>query len=140
MRRLHGAKTSLAIAMTTPLSADSPERPPQGGEFVLILAQEFRFGLVGHKPVESGGGVLINEPLEGYLQAFGIRCKLVEGLVQGQRHFWVELLEDKTIVDAVASQFRTPDGRKMPAVYVGKRPEWYLTRRPEFSTPWKESN
>lgn len=44
--------------------------------------------------------------------------------VYGACQYWLEL-EGEMIVDATASQCRRPNGRAMPLVYVGERPEWY---------------
>lgn len=66
----------------------------------------------------------VSSPLRGYLAAVGVECKLIRGSVHGNYHFWLEL-PDGRIIDATASQFRRPNGRAMPLVYIGERPEWY---------------
>lgn len=64
-------------------------------------------------------------PLEGYLAyCCSIPVKLIEGEVDNTQHFWLQLA-DGQVIDPTADQFKTPDGKRMPKVYIGERPEWY---------------
>ena len=41
-------------------------------------------------------------------------------------HVWLKL-EDGRILDPTADQFTNMDGSAMPAVFLGKKPDWYFT-------------
>lgn len=83
----------------------------------------FRDGILDGEDPE-GHCFMVSAPLQGYLAAVGVECKLVRGSVHGNYHVWLEL-PDGRIIDATASQFRRRDQRAMPLVYVGELPEWY---------------
>ena len=86
-----------------------------------ILA--FRHGILnGRKSTDMC--FVVGTALEGYLTYLEFECRLIEGEVSGRHHWWLKL-PDKSIIDATADQFRKPDGKKMPAVYIGQRPKWY---------------
>ena len=70
---------------------------------------------------------MVSAPLAGYLEACGCRCMLVEGNIDTWQHFWIEL-PDGTIVDPTASQFKKPNGARMPHVYIGTKPDWYRSK------------
>ena len=87
------------------------------------LVRAFRDGILDGKDPE-GQCFTVSWPLETYLRMSSIPCKLIKGATHDSYHVWLEL-QDGTIIDATASQFRRPNGRAMPLVYVGERPEWY---------------
>jgi hypothetical protein len=68
---------------------------------------------------------MVSSPLRAYLEdrRRGVSSSSAAPRT-GSYHVWLEL-PDGTIIDATASQFRRPNGRAMPLVYVGERPEWY---------------
>ncbi len=72
---------------------------------------------------------VISAPLQLSLMALGIDCAIARGSEHLACHFWIEL-PDGTIIDATASQFRRPNGRAMPFVYIGELPEWYESYGP----------
>lgn len=59
-------------------------------------------------------------PLCGYLGACGVQCQTVEGEVQGNHHYWIELFDGR-IIDPTAEQFGLPN------LWCEPRPEGYLT-------------
>ncbi len=73
---------------------------------------------------------MVSSALAGYLVFMGTPCRMVEGYVHENHHWWIELTNEKdatiTVIDATADQFTRPNGRKMPKVYVGPRPDWYM--------------
>lgn len=87
------------------------------------LVRAFRDGLLDGEDPE-GWCYKVSAPLQGYLGAVGIECRLISGTTHGSYHVWLEL-PDGTIIDATASQFRRPNGRAMPLVYIGELPWWY---------------
>lgn len=93
---------------------------------MLHLVRQFRDGILDGEDPEQWC-FMVSAPLEGFLSAMGIKCKLVKGQVHTYSHFWIEL-EDKTIIDATASQFRRPNGREMPIVFIGNKPDWYQVK------------
>ncbi len=87
----------------------------------------FRKGLLGSKHPEDMC-FWVCSPLVGYLQFLGYSCVLVQGIVKGNgHHYWIKL-SNELIIDPTASQFRKSNGTKMPAVYIGEKPEWYLEK------------
>ena len=60
------------------------------------------------------------------LRSCKINCTMINGSIGAQCHSWL-LLEDGRILDATADQFNfSPFLPKMPAVYLGERPLYYL--------------
>lgn len=50
---------------------------------------------------------------------------LIDGAVAcGSGHYWLDML-DGNILDPTASQFKRPNGKRMPQIYHGPKPEWY---------------
>lgn len=41
-------------------------------------------------------------------------------------HYYLLRIKDGLIIDATSSQFNKPDGSKMPKVFIGKKPKFYL--------------
>ncbi len=72
---------------------------------------------------------MVSAPLATYLATVGVQCRLVKGSVHMEvtYHLWLELPEG-TIIDATASQFRWPNWRAMPLVYIEERLEWYAVK------------
>jgi len=95
-------------------------------EFNKLLrdATNFRKGILEGQPSKAMC-FAVAAPLQGYLSFTGLKCRLIEGGVGEWVHFWIEL-PDGTILDPTADQFESPDGLKMPPVYIGKKPDWYL--------------
>jgi hypothetical protein len=62
----------------------------------------------------------VSSALAGYLEFCGYTCKLTEGQVGEWNHCWLTF-PDSTILDATADQFG------LPSVYIGTKPENYLT-------------
>lgn len=85
--------------------------------------REFTNGLLGKNSTESMC-YIVGAPLEGYLRAIGYDARLVEGYVGGDHHWWIEL-EDGTIVDPTADQFKENGFKPMPKNYVGPKPKRY---------------
>jgi hypothetical protein len=96
------------------------------------IVSEFRNGMLGSK---SSGQMCfaLGSALVGYLSFCGIKCELTEGNIGDWNHYWLTM-PDKTIIDPTSDQFKKPDGSDMPLVYVGPKPEWYLTERKEIKS------
>ena len=41
-------------------------------------------------------------------------------------HYYLLRIKDGMIIDATASQFKKPNGKQMPKIFIGRIPEWYL--------------
>lgn len=68
----------------------------------------------------------VSASLQGVLSfMLGIECKMVEGIVEGCSHWWLEM-PDGRIIDGTAAQFKE---RPMPLVHIGLRPEWYSLKQ-----------
>lgn len=91
------------------------------------VAQEFRGGFLDSLP-SSRMCFVLSTALQGYLGFCGVPCELVEGKVGECHHFWLEVVETGDVLDVTADQFETPDGAKMPSVYIGPLPEWYKVK------------
>lgn len=68
---------------------------------------------------------MVSAPLQALLVVLGHDCELTEGQIRERPHFWITL-RDGRIIDATADQFRDPDGEKMPTIYIGAKPSWYV--------------
>jgi hypothetical protein len=90
---------------------------------LLDYTKEFRAGILGNrKPDDMCYAVCA--PLFTLLTMMEVRCRLIDGNVAcGSGHYWLEL--EDGILDPTASQFRRPNGRAMPEVYLGPLPDWY---------------
>lgn len=70
---------------------------------------------------------IVSYPLHGYLSFLGYDSALVEGEIRiagkDHHHYWVEV--EDIVIDGTASQFKKPNGSRMPKIYIGKRPKWY---------------
>jgi hypothetical protein len=89
------------------------------------IVTEFRKGILdGSEPHRKC--FMVCTPLVSYLNLCQIHCKLVRGSVGDHEHVWLELPEGE-IIDPTASQFKTPEGTEMPEVFIGAKPEWYVS-------------
>jgi hypothetical protein len=70
----------------------------------------------------------VSFPLQGYLSFCGLEAEIIEGEIKLNKevwnHFWLRL-PDGRILDPTANQFKTPDGKEMPKIFIGNKPEWY---------------
>lgn len=41
-------------------------------------------------------------------------------------HYYLMRTSDGIIIDATSSQFKFPDGKQMPKVYIGIKPDFYI--------------
>lgn len=93
---------------------------------LLNIVKQFRKGILdGRGPISMCYAVCA--PLSAYLQVCGYDNKLVCGEVNSgywQEHYWLDFGD--FIVDPTASQFKNPQGGRMPQVYIGSRPQWYI--------------
>ncbi len=87
------------------------------------IVTQFRNGIVGRQRVK-GRCYMVCAPLSTYLDLISFPNKLIEGNIYGDEHWWLKF-EDGTICDPTASQFKKPDGSKMPKVFIGEKPKWY---------------
>lgn len=92
---------------------------------LLEYTREFRAGILSGTMGPQDMCFAVCAPLQSLLEMMDVPCALVDGAMQdGAGHFWIDLL-DGNILDPTASQFRRPNGRAMPAIYHGPKPEWY---------------
>jgi hypothetical protein len=91
------------------------------------ICLDFRKGLLGKKSSELMC-FAVSSPLQAVLSLCDYETKLVSGEVKTCcytiNHYWLEM-EDGRIIDATADQFNDA-GKKMPKVYIGEKPEFYL--------------
>ena len=95
---------------------------------LIEYARKFRKGIIGDKP-SARFCFMVCAPLAGLLSFEGLTdADVTEGEVapRGEpwEHCWLTL-SDGRILDPTADQFRDPDGKPMPAIYLGSKPEWY---------------
>jgi len=93
---------------------------------LLEYTREFRAGLLASRCGNPDNMChAVCAPLQSLLEMQGVECRLVAGdVLDGWGHYWIEL-RGGTVLDPTASQFRRPNGRAMPRIYYGARPEWY---------------
>ncbi len=77
----------------------------------------------------AGNCLLMSEILQQYLIIFcAVKTKIINCKVKQNRklinHYCLKM-NNGEIIDATASQFINPDGKKMPKVYIGKIPNFY---------------
>lgn len=100
-------------------------------EFREIL-EDFVQGLLKRANVKHAGNCYtMSQILKPYVGGlFAINTLIVNAKVkQGRRkvnHYYLMNVKDGSIIDGTASQFKTPEGKQMPQVYIGKKPDWYL--------------
>ena len=90
-------------------------------DLILIRGSVLGKGMMPH-----GGCYDVSNELTRYLLDQDIECHIKWVLVGKHTHWVVELEGENLIVDGTASQFRTPDGQRMPHLYVGPQPAWYI--------------
>jgi hypothetical protein len=96
-------------------------------ELIKITGQ-FTKGVLG-KRTSKDMCFAVCAPLQSYLS---LLCETPSDLIEGEikvgkqlhSHYWLRLLDGR-ILDPTANQFKTPDGKDMPMVYLGKKPTWY---------------
>lgn len=94
---------------------------------LISAAREFREGIIDGKPPDNFC-FMVCAPLQGWLAFVGVETHLRTGWFKFPKyemnHIWLER-EDGTIIDPTADQLKTHGLPKMPAVYVGPKPDWY---------------
>ena len=100
---------------------------------LLEVVAEFRDGILDGRDAACMC-YAVCAPMVSYLNISGWPdARLIDGRLSTERdswnHYWIEI--GRMIVDPTASQFRTPDGKRMPEIYFGPRPDWYLVTSPE---------
>ena len=89
------------------------------------IVSEFSAGILdGNEP--DGRCFMVCSALAGYLSFMFkgyAKCPIIKGSVGDCEHFWIEWYGE--IIDPTANQFKRPNERSMPKVYIGKKPEWY---------------
>jgi len=95
---------------------------------LLKITSQFTKGILG-KHQSSSMCFAVSAPLQGFLSVCGFETQLIEGEIEVSKnelwnHFWLKL-PDGRILDATANQFRTPDNKEMPKIYLGEKPNWY---------------
>lgn len=97
-----------------------------------VIVEDFISGLRKKaKCNHAGNCYAVSQILKPYLSClFGINTLICNAKVkQGRKrinHYYLLRVKDGLIVDATASQFKDPDGKKMPKVYIGTKPDWYI--------------
>lgn len=94
-----------------------------------IFVSEFITGLLNKAGCTHAGNCLtVSEVLQGYLSLFDIETDLMNAKVKQVgtevNHYYLQM-KDGRIIDATASQFKTPTGATTPRVYIGNVPQWY---------------
>lgn len=94
-------------------------------QWLLELIEDFTTGLLKKANCYHAGNCLtMSQVLKYYLEIFNIKSELMNAKVKQGRnrinHYFLRL-EDGTILDATASQFRN-----MPKIYIGVMPVNYL--------------
>ena len=88
------------------------------------ICAEFRDGILkGRSSLDMCFAVC--SPLQSFLEGFGYETELVMGYVGIGNHYWLRL-PDGTIIDPTADQFNYRPKIKMPPVYIGIKPDWYI--------------
>jgi hypothetical protein len=79
----------------------------------------------------AGNCLAMSQILKPYLRCmFDIDTLIYNVKVkQGRRmvnHYYLERISGGKIIDGTASQFIYPNGKKMPQVYIGELPDFYI--------------
>ena len=95
------------------------------------IVSEFAEGLLKKAKVTHAGNCLtMSQFLKPYLSGlFGIEtlinnCKVKQGRKKVNNYYLIKI-KNGVIIDATASQFKKPDGKQMPKVFIGQKPDWY---------------
>ncbi len=105
------------------------------------IVREFRRGILNGKS-PAFKCYEVSFPLQTFLQACGIDTVLTHGIIElpghgdlisyRGNHYWLRM-KDGRIIDATGSQFNPYTEKlyrmKLPPVYLGKKPDWYNTRK-----------
>lgn len=100
-------------------------------ELYEILTDFVQGLLLRAKCTHSGNCYMMCRILKPYLEGlFGIGVLMENAKVkQGRKkvnHYYLVRVSDGLIIDGTASQFKYPDGKTMPQVYIGIKPEFYI--------------
>jgi hypothetical protein len=100
---------------------------------LLKIVTDFRKGILGGKR-PRGMCFAVCSPLVSFLGMSDFKCEMVRYAVQEDNfnkvwEHWCLKLPSGRILDPTASQFKKPDGTRMPTVYLGERPAHYMTYR-----------
>lgn len=94
---------------------------------LIKIASGFTKGLL-NKRESKNMCFAVSLPLQGYLSICGVETEIIHGEIELKNeicnHFWLKLPCGR-ILDATANQFKTPEGKEMPKIFIGKKPEWY---------------
>lgn len=94
---------------------------------LFTIVTSFRDGILnGRDP--KGLCLTISYPLASYLALCGYENRIERGdvVVKSEKHDHYWLVLGNIIVDPTASQFSKPNKKKMPPVYIGELPDWYV--------------
>ncbi len=97
------------------------------------IVLEFTTGLLKKAKCDHAGNChMMCQILKPYLSGiFGVETLIVNCKVkQGRKkvnHYYLLRIRDGSVIDATASQFKKPDGEQMPKVFIGGKPDWYLS-------------
>jgi hypothetical protein len=100
---------------------------------LLKIISDFTNGLLKKaKCTHAGNCYAVCQILKPYLSClFGVETLIDNAKVkQGRKkvnHYYLLRIKDGMIIDATASQFKDPNGKQMPKVFIGEKPEWYLS-------------
>lgn len=99
---------------------------------LIKIVSSFRKGILG-KESSYAKCVMVCLPLQGYLATIGIQSSLVNFDVATKVDgFWSHTcleLKDGRILDPTADQFTPNTGDKLPVVYLGNKPTWFLKQK-----------
>lgn len=104
-------------------------------EELKIEINDFVNGLLKKaKCKHAGNCYAMCQILKPYLSCFWEVETLINNTTvrQGRKkinHYYLLRIKDGIIIDATASQFKDPDGKQMPKIFIGEMPNWYLTER-----------
>ena len=90
------------------------------------VISEFTKGILDKNKPE-GMCFAVGCALSGYLNFLGYDNDIIEGEIiineDSYEHYWIKYGE--LIIDPTASQFNNRNGKKMPKIYIGKKPNHY---------------
>jgi len=96
------------------------------------VIQDFVKGLLKKaKCNHAGNCYAMSQILKPYLSClFGVVTLINNSKVkQGKKkinHYYLLRIKDGKIIDATASQFKDLNGNRMPKIFIGEKPEWYI--------------
>ena len=98
---------------------------------LIKIAKEFSAGVLDGKP-SADMCFAVSYVLGGYLKFMGYVVDMQQAFIDcsdAEIEHWYLILPDGLILDCTADQFNEKLNKKMPMVYIGKKPSWY--RLPE---------